>query len=272
MGPRILVTGGTGHLGQDLVPLLLSRFSSVRVLARSRPNFDNVEWARGDLGTGAGLHEALTGVETVVHAATFSPIAKQGGIRLADLFRTPSVVDLDGTRRLLAAAEAASVGHFIFVSIVGLEKGALPYSRVKLAAEKLVRDSNLAWTVMRATPFFYLMRDMLKGMLRFPVAALPSTLVDPIDTSDVAEYLADCVANGPKGTCREIGGPETLPFAEFGRQFAEHRRLKRAILPFYLPSKLAGAAGFVRSSGLRGKLSWRQWLDRDDRGATSEEM
>src|SRR5436190_14016914 len=106
---RILVTGGTGHLGRDVVGQLLARGKRVRVLARLPGGDPRVEWTRGDLSTGAGLREALAGVNTVINAATFSPIAQRGRIRLVDFFTTPSAVDVHGTGQLLHECRNAKV-------------------------------------------------------------------------------------------------------------------------------------------------------------------
>src|SRR5829696_5629765 len=129
---KILVTGGTGHLGRALVAELLSDDHQVRVLAR-RPSGDTaIDWVQGDLATGAGIVAALAGVGTVVHSATNSPAAHRGGFRPLDFLRSPADVDVDGTKVLLEASEGASVEHFIQISIVGLEHmSRLPYSRMK---------------------------------------------------------------------------------------------------------------------------------------------
>jgi len=74
----VLVTGGTGHLGRDLVRRLLSDGHRVRVLSRSPQTGGGVEWVLGDLATGAGLTEALQGVNTLIHAATCAPVARRG--------------------------------------------------------------------------------------------------------------------------------------------------------------------------------------------------
>src|SRR6266545_2867581 len=88
--------------GHDLVGLLTAQGHRVRVLAR-RPGHDpNIEWVTGDLGTGAGVAGAVAGVDAIVHAATHSPAAQRGKLRLGDLIRAPSDVDIGGTRRLLA--------------------------------------------------------------------------------------------------------------------------------------------------------------------------
>jgi nucleoside-diphosphate-sugar epimerase len=86
----ILVTGGTGHLGRDLVRHLLGQRRAVRVLGRSAGGEPAVEWVSGDLATGRGLADAVRDVRTVIHAATLSPIAKRGGMRPVDFFATPA--------------------------------------------------------------------------------------------------------------------------------------------------------------------------------------
>ena len=193
----LLVTGGTGHLGRDLVDVLKDRYR-VRVLAR-RPGHDPaVEWVRGDLGTGEGVAEAMAGAQSVVHAATFSPAARRGFMLPSDFFRSPSGVDVDGTSRLIDAAHAVGIEHFLYVSIVGVERTPLPYARLKLVAETLVRRSALPWSVVRATPFYWLLDRMLGKMMRLPLLPLPVDLpVQPADTRDFARYLAECVADGP---------------------------------------------------------------------------
>ena len=92
----VLVTGGTGHLGRDLVDHLVQARHQVRVFARSRQARADVEWAIGDLATGAGLRAALNGVQTVINAATHSPIARRGGFRPIDFFKSPAAVDVEG--------------------------------------------------------------------------------------------------------------------------------------------------------------------------------
>lgn len=148
-----LVTGGTGHLGRDIVDRLVRNGRRVRVFARSPGTRSDVEWTIGDLATGAGLRQALHDVDTVINAATCSPIAQRGGVRPMDFFRSPSAVDVEGTERLLSLSGKAEVRHFLHVSIVGLDEATLPYARVKLAGERLVRASALSWSVVRAMPF-----------------------------------------------------------------------------------------------------------------------
>lgn len=122
----VLVTGGTGTLGQALTPQLRQAGYTLRVMSRrDAPAGITVEWARASLETGEGLDTAVAGTEVIIHAASSST-------------RRAQQVDVVGTERLLAAAHRAGVGHFIYISIVGIEQVPFPYYRYKLAAEKLV--------------------------------------------------------------------------------------------------------------------------------------
>ncbi|TPK90115.1 MULTISPECIES: NAD(P)H-binding protein [unclassified Mesorhizobium] len=256
---KILVTGGTGHLGRDLVPALMGSGHDVRLLVRKPQPGRSVEWALGDLATGAGLEDALRGADTVIHAATLSPIARRG-MRIVDFFSSPSDVDIEGTRHLLAASRRAGISHFIFVSIVGLEFSTLPYSRVKLAGERLVRDSQLSWSVIRATPFFYLLEQMLGGLRWLPVWPLPTAPANPIDTRDVASYLAEAVSDDRRGMRPEIGGPEILPFSGFARQYRDALGLRRLILPLPVSRRMSLAIGLIEASDRLGERTWKAWL------------
>jgi nucleoside-diphosphate-sugar epimerase len=67
---KALVTGGTGTLGRLVVPRLLDAGYDVRVLSRrSRESEDGIEFAMGDLVTGAGIEAAVEGAEIIIHAA-----------------------------------------------------------------------------------------------------------------------------------------------------------------------------------------------------------
>lgn len=233
----------------------------MRVFARSPRQMPGVEWAIGDLATGAGLEAALQGVHTVINAATLSPIARRGGIRPVDFFTSPVVVDVEGTGRLLAVSRRESVRHFLHVSIVGLEDASLPYARAKLAGERLVRDSALSWSVVRAMPFYYLLANLLARLSWAPIWPVPTTVFDPVDTSDAAAHVVKCALDGARGERAEIGGPDRLSGVELARQYLHARGMRRKLLPIGLSDKAARGMGFVTSAGVRGTLSWKAWLD-----------
>ncbi|MGH3338769.1 MAG: SDR family oxidoreductase, partial [Propionibacteriaceae bacterium] len=145
MTSPVLVTGGTGTLGRQVVPRLRDAGREVRVLSRhSRSAGDGIELVTGDLATGEGIDAAVDGVETIVHLA---------GSAKGDDHKT---------RNLVRAAARAGVGHLVYISVVGadripvvsgVDRAMFGYFASKRVAEKVVEDSGLPWTTLRATQF-----------------------------------------------------------------------------------------------------------------------
>jgi uncharacterized protein YbjT (DUF2867 family) len=266
MSMRILVTGGTGHLGRCIVSLVRNQGHQVRVLARTPGKDRAIEWIQGDLATGRGIAEAVSGTEVIVHAATFSPTATRGTIRPIDLVRSPQEVDIGGTRQLLGAAGQAGIAHFLYVSIVGVRHTRLPYAQVKAAAEELVRQSGVPHSIVPATQFYWLLDRMLGKFARLPVWPLPTELpIQPGDESDFAAYVVECVADGPGGDRQPFGGPDIMSFGEVAEQYQAARGLQRRVLPLPLPSAAVRAAGALTCpEGRRGTTTWAEWLTRHE--------
>ncbi|WP_199313425.1 NAD(P)H-binding protein [Leptolyngbya sp. FACHB-671] len=116
---NILVTGGTGSLGSLVVDRLQNGSYNVQALSRSkRPGT-----VQGDLLTGEGLEQAVEGIDVIIHCAS-SPT-------------NPRQVDVEGTRRLLQAAERAGVSHIVYISIVGVDRNPFyPYYGMNLKLNK----------------------------------------------------------------------------------------------------------------------------------------
>jgi uncharacterized protein YbjT (DUF2867 family) len=257
----VLVTGGTGHLGRDVVALLKPTHR-VRVLARAPGPGTEVEWIKGDLATGEGVREAVADATVVVHAATLSPAARRGYLLPNDFWRSPPEVDVEGTSRLLDEAALAGVAHFAYVSIVGVQRPHLPYLRLKHAAEELVRIGDVPWSILRATGFYWLMDRMLGKAARLPVLPVPTQLVSqPVDAADFAAYLVERVVAEPGGQCEDFGGPEVLALGELFGQWQHARGRSGRVLKIPVPARVTRAAAEMTCpAGRRGKTTWSQWL------------
>lgn len=146
MVTNVLVTGGTGALGTELVPLLVTAGLHVRVLSRRRAPAvpAGAQAVRGDLTTGDGLDEAVTAIDVIAHLAS-----ETSGIpSYAKAQRT----DVEGTGRLLDSARRAGVEpHVVYISIVGVDKIPFGYYRGKLATEQVIERSGLPYTILRTT-------------------------------------------------------------------------------------------------------------------------
>ncbi|GAA2726697.1 SDR family oxidoreductase [Cellulomonas aerilata] len=216
-----LVTGATGRLGRPTVARLRAAGHDVRALSRrSGPGL-----ATGDLRTGAGLREALTGVGTVVHLAT-GPRGRG---------------DVDLARTLLTAVAEADVDHLVLVSIVGIDTNPLPYYRDKLAVERLVGGSGVPHTVLRATQFHALVAGLFTVQRALPVLAAPAVPLQPIAVEDVAERLVELAGSAPAGRVGDIGGPEQLTVPELARVWTHGTGSRRRVVPVRLPGRVFAA-------------------------------
>lgn len=180
----ILVTGGSGSLGRPTVELLRAAGHDVRVLSRS---------TGGDLTTGAGVSEALVGVETLLHLAT-----------------SASRKDVAQAQLLVDAAVASGVQHIVFISIVGVDVVPYSYYRAKLASEKVIELSGIPYTILRATQFHSFVAMVPRAQRRLPVIFSLNVPDQPIAVEEVARRLVELVEAGASGHVADIGGPEQL--------------------------------------------------------------
>jgi uncharacterized protein YbjT (DUF2867 family) len=174
MASTILVTGGTGVLGRQVVTRLRAAGQPVRVLSRHvRPAHDGVEYLAGDLSSGEGVGPAVEGVATIVHCA-----GTQKG-------------DGDKARHLVEAAKRAGVGHIVFISVVGadtipvesgIDRAAFAYFASKRDAERVIESSGIPWSMLRATQFFELTLLTAQAMAKLPVIPVPAGFrFQPVD-------------------------------------------------------------------------------------------
>ena len=166
MSSPILVTGGTGTLGQLVIPRLLNAGCGVRVLSRRpRDSGEGIEFVTGDLATGAGIEAAAGGTEIIVHCA--------GSFK----------GDEDKARTLVRAAGRAGVRHLVNISVVGadrvpiasrLDRAMFGYFGSKLAAEQVIAASGVPWTTLRATQFHELILMVARQAARLPAIPVPA--------------------------------------------------------------------------------------------------
>lgn len=159
--PSLLLTGATGLVGARLLPRLVDAGFDCRALVRRDVALpDGVTAVRGDLDDPATLPPAVTGVDAVVHLAALFRTGDDEAIRRANF---------DGTRHLIKAVAAhaptarvvmASTSNVYDASATGPSRESdecsptAAYPASKVAAEALLRDSGLTWSILRL-PFVY---------------------------------------------------------------------------------------------------------------------
>ncbi|MEO8745027.1 MAG: NAD(P)H-binding protein [Candidatus Dormiibacterota bacterium] len=251
---NILVTGGTGALGRPLVALLRDSGHRPQILTRNPQGHDDA--VQGDLTTGAGLERAVAGMDAIIHAASATTQPTKG-----------RSTDIVGTRRLLAMAREARVRHVVYVSIVGMEGVPYPYFKTKLAAEAVVRENIVPWSILRATQFHPLMEFFLGTFSKLPlIATIPYRWqFQPVDTLDVAARLVEVVTNEPAGLLPDFGGPEVRDFKSLAQSWlAAHEKKQRLVnlpLPFKFSRQLAEGR-LTCPDHKEGKITFEQYLER----------
>ncbi|MFD6437609.1 SDR family oxidoreductase [Streptomyces venezuelae] len=237
----MLVTGGTGTLGRLVTERLRADGHEVRVLSRHTQPY------AVDLREGTGLDAAVTGVDVIVHCAS-----------------SPTGGDDRAARNLIAAAEKAGVPHLVYISIVGIDRVPMGYYKTKLAVERLIEESGLGWTVLRATQFHDLVLRIMEASAKLPVMLLPGGVSDqPIEVGEVADRLAQLAAAPPAGRVEDMGGPEVRTFPDLARAYLRASGKRRRVLPVRLAGRTYRAArdgGLLAPDQAVGKRTFEEYL------------
>src|SRR3982074_61801 len=226
---NVLVTGATGALGRHVVMQLRNAGHRARIFSRNPQG--HVDAVQGDLVTGAGLLKAVTGMDGIIHAATAA--AQPTKLR---------ATDVRGTRRLLAMAREEHVRHVVYISIVGMEGVSFPYYKTKLAAEAVIKENIVPWTILRSTQFHTLMETFLGAFTKPPlVAAVPFRWqFQPVDPGEVATRLIEVATHEPAGMLPDFGGPEVRTFKTIAESWLKARNSKKRLINVPLRHKLSG--------------------------------
>lgn len=250
---RTLVTGATGTLGTALRPRLTAAGHAVRAASRSPPaeTKENLDWVELDLVENTEVGSALENIDIVIHTAT----APQGDTE---------AVDVQGTKRLLKAAEAAGVDHFLYPSIVGIDDIPFSYYEHKVVAETAVEESDIPATIVRATQFHSFIAELLDSVAKLPVWPLPTNIqIQPVDVGEVADVIVDHATLAASGRTNPVGGPEIHSVGEIAKAYRAARGLRRPIIRFPIPGKTMAA--FRADHGTCpdhrvGTVTWEEWL------------
>jgi uncharacterized protein YbjT (DUF2867 family) len=252
----ILVTGGTGTLGRLVVARLREARHRVRVLSRqAREADEGVEAVTGDLATGEGIETAVDGAAIIVHCAG------------------STTGDEEKALTLVRAASAAGTRHIVYISVVGadrvpvvswVDRAMFGYFASKLGAERVVADSGLPWTTLRATQFNDLLLTTVRGMAKLPVVPVPSgARFQPIEADEVAARLVELALGAPAGLVPDIAGPRTYAMADLVRSYLRASGKHRLIVPVRLPGRAARAfrdGANLADEGTVGRRTWEEFL------------
>ena len=249
------MTGGTGKLGRIVIPQLLKRGDKVEVLT-TRTNTElpsAVNIRTGDLTNLSILRKTLSdsGSEVIVHSASN--------------FLDPENVDVKGTENLLEAIQKKKIKHIIYISIVGVEKSQYPYYKAKYEAERMIINTGIPYTILRATQFHhFVLHRLIKPLDTKPgeILQLPENFVfQSIDISDVAKMVVELVGKEPQNGTISVGGPEILPLEKMAQDYLDflNRKDKIELVPAEAFKVFQTRINLCPDNDY-GKVTWTEYL------------
>lgn len=251
---KILVTGGTGKLGKQIVNILYNEGYQVTILSTK----DNRELPHGasllvgDLTVPKSLENKLNNFQIVIHCAS-NPKDSEN-------------VDYKGTANLLRAIDSEHMTHFLYISIVGVDKSPYPYYQSKHMAERVTKESKLPFTIIRITQFHeFILHRILGVLIDFNQSTLnvPKGMAfQPIAIKDAANIISTTIER-PQYTTIEIGGPEILSINEIIKTYITHLG-KSSEIGEYLSDdnfyNLFTTGKNLSSNGQKGCMKWKDFV------------
>jgi uncharacterized protein YbjT (DUF2867 family) len=244
---KILVIGGTGLIGSKTVPILRARDHEVGA-ASPKSGVDTV--------TGKGLKEALAGVQVVIDLAN-SPSFEDKAV--LEFFETSG-------RNLLPAEAAAGVRHHVALSIVGIDRSDNGYFRAKVAQEKLIKASDIPYTIIRSTQFMEFLGGIADSGADGKIVRISPGLFQPIAADDVAAMVAEVALAAPRNGIVEIAGPERAPFDEIVARYlsavGDPRKVVRDPAALYFGGRVEERSLVPLGEARLGRIALQEWLRR----------
>jgi uncharacterized protein YbjT (DUF2867 family) len=248
MSLSVLVTGGTGVVGQASVTELLNRGHRVRLLSRNALEDaaqwgDRVEPWPASVSEPEKLRGSADGQDVILHVA--------GIVAESPPEVTFTSVNVDGTKNLIREAERAGVGRFIYVSSLGADRGESDYHRSKRAAEELVEKFRGGWVILRPGNVYgpgddviSLLLNMVRTLPAIPVIDGGDDVFQPIWVDDLARAIGDTVERTDlHGRILELAGADETTTNDVVDRLASITNRDPVRVP--VPSFLAGAASSI---------------------------
>jgi uncharacterized protein YbjT (DUF2867 family) len=244
---KIVIIGGTGLIGSKTADRLRKQGHEV-IAAAPNTGVNTI--------TGEGLAEALTGASVVIDLAN-SPSFEDKAV--LEFFETSG-------RNLTAAEKAAGVKHHIALSIIGVDR--LPgsgYMRAKGAQEKVIRGSDVPYTIIHSTQFMEFLSGIAQSGTVGDTTRLPTGFMQPIASDDVADFVTDAALAAPVNGIIEISGPERARLCDFVARYLKAMGDARKVVADpearYFGTKLEDGSLVSDSNPRLGHITFEQWFE-----------
>jgi uncharacterized protein YbjT (DUF2867 family) len=253
---KIVVIGGTGLIGSKVVTNL-TEHGHEAIPASPRLGINTI--------TGEGVAAALDGAAVVVDVSNSPSFDYEPALEFFG----------KSTRNLLAAEQAAGVGHHVALSVVGTEElsqaGDLGttiagYFSAKAAQENLIKTSPTPYTIVHATQFFEFLKSIADDATDGDTVRLPIVRFQPMAAEDVAAAVARAAVGTPANGVVEVGGPEQFEFDVLIRRFLGASNDPRVVLSDpsarYFGAMVGERTLVPADDASLGEIKFEDWLRR----------
>ena len=254
-----LVTGATGGIGRRVVRLLREREASVRAFVRLTSRYGELEHRGaeifiGDLRQEKDIQKACQGVKYIIsaHGSNTDALA----------------LDYRANIELIDAAKAIGVQHFVFISVLGSDRGYedAPVFKAKRAVEQYLQASGLNYTILRPAG---LSSNLLPLAEQFRENGIYLLIGDRhnrtsiVSTDDLAQIIVESpTVAGARNQIFPVGGPEILQREDIPRIFGRIFNREPIIInpPLFLVDGVRSAVGLLNSQTQKALGTFRTLL------------
>ncbi|MHA1215601.1 MAG: SDR family oxidoreductase [Candidatus Hodarchaeales archaeon] len=216
---RILVLGGTGYFGRNIVNALLKKNKSVKVLSRNKNKVkdlfgDKVEIIEGDLTSKETIKRAISGVNSII--ISISAMSRQ-------LIRRMKQIEHDAILTVFDEAKKAKISRIVYISV--FERPAaeikIPIAKIKREIELVLEKSDFNYTIIGAAPSIEIFFSMIRGNKMTVPGGGPQALptVSPFDLGEITAQSV--IRSDLSGKRFRLTGPELLSFREAAEHIAD---------------------------------------------------
>ncbi|WP_017318958.1 SDR family oxidoreductase [Mastigocladopsis repens] len=254
-----LVTGATGGIGRRVVRLLREREKQVRAFVRLTSRYGELEHRGanifiGDLRQEKDIQKACQGVQYIIstHGSDGDALS----------------LDYRANIELIDSAKANGVQHFVFISVLGADRGYedAPVFKAKRAVERYLETSGLNYTILRPAG---LASNLLPLAERFRETGFYLLIGDPknrtsiVSTDDLARIVVDSVTvEAARNQILPVGGPEILSREDIPKIFSRIFNKEPVLInpPLFAVDALRGALGFFNPQAQKALGTFRTLL------------